>query len=96
MALHHLGRLDESETENRSVLAACTRRFGPEHATTLLSRGDLAAVLHAAGQLEEAESEAHAVLDIRTRILGPAHSDTEHIRSLLTLIQDDFKRRNPR
>jgi hypothetical protein len=88
-----VGDLAEAAAENRLVLDACTRDFGPEHVNTLYSRGNLARVLYSSGQIEEAETEARAVLEIRTRLLEPNHPDTLYIRSYLDRIEDALNRR---
>jgi tetratricopeptide (TPR) repeat protein len=62
--LRDLGRLEEAETEHRTVLEISQRVLGAKHPTTLISRDNLATVLRDLGRLEEAETEHRAEFEI--------------------------------
>ena len=65
------------------VLADRERILGPNHASTLASRSNLASVYRAAGRLAEAITLYEQVLADRERILGPNHASTLASRSNL-------------
>ncbi len=66
--------------------------IGPDHPSTLASRGNLALVLDGLGRFEEAGTEQRAVLETSTRVLGPDHPDTLTSRSNLALVLQDLGR----
>ena len=50
--------------------------LGPEHANTLLSRGNLARTYSDQERWNEAEDLELQVIDISKKLLGPEHPDT--------------------
>jgi tetratricopeptide (TPR) repeat protein len=92
--LQDLGRLDEAEAEDRTVLAERELLLGPDHPDTLASRGNLALVLRDLGRLREARAEIRAVLAARRRVQGTDHPDTLASRGNLALVLRDVGRLN--
>ena len=62
------------------------RTDGPDAATTLAGRNDLAVALHALGKLPDAEAEYLAILARRTATLGAEHPDTLTSRNNLAVV----------
>ena len=85
---YNQGRYALAEHAWRQAWQAQARNpdLGPEHASTLASRGNLANVLRALGRLKEAEAEHRAVLDIHAGGLGPDHPATLASRDNLALV----------
>jgi tetratricopeptide (TPR) repeat protein len=92
LVLQDLGRLDEAEVEDRTVLAERELLVGPDHPDTLASRGNLALVLRDLGRLKEARAEIRAVLAARRRVQGTDHPDTLASRGNLALVLRDLGR----
>jgi hypothetical protein len=90
VVLFGLGRLDEAETEIRTVLAARSGSLPRDDPAVLGSRAALAAILHARGNLREAETVGLAVLDACTRAMGPEHWGTLAVRHNLALVRHDL------
>jgi hypothetical protein len=65
---------------------------GPEGATTLASRGNLAVALHALGKLPDPEAEYRAILAGQTVALGDEHPDTLTSRNnLATVLHEQLR-----
>jgi tetratricopeptide (TPR) repeat protein len=94
LVLHDLGRLEEAEAEDRTVVAARQLVLGDDNPDTLASRGNLALVLRDMGRLNEAKAEIRAVVAARRRLLGPDHPDSLASRSNLALVLHDLGRLN--
>ncbi len=67
----------------QSLLRACTRVLGPEHAQTLDIRDCLAAACEAAGQLNDATELTGVSVAERERLQGSGHPDTVATRAAL-------------
>ncbi len=94
LVLHDLGRLEEAEAEDQTVVAARQLVLGDDHPDTLASRGNLALVLRDMGRLTEAKAEIRAVVAARRRLLGPDHPDSLASRNNLALVLHDLGRLN--
>jgi tetratricopeptide (TPR) repeat protein len=68
------------------------KSLGPDHADTLTSWGNLAAVLRSLGRLNQAEAEHRAVLRARISVLGPDDPATLATRTNLALVLHDLGR----
>ncbi len=86
LVLHALGKLEESEAENRAVLETRLRVLGTEHPSTLDSRSNRADDMRVLGRLEESEAENRAVLETRLRVLGAEHPSTLDSRTNLAAV----------
>lgn len=76
MALKDLGRLTESESQMREVLALRTAKFGNEHPQTLVAMDSLAGIIQKQGRDSEAVTMLREALKARQRVLGPDHIST--------------------
>ena len=75
------GELGEAEKLYMSVLAKQTKLLGAEHASTLLTEGNLAELLMQEGLLEEAKATMERVLESQTKLLGPNDYYTQYTAS---------------
>jgi eukaryotic-like serine/threonine-protein kinase len=80
------GRPELAEAGFRAAYTELSRTDGPDAATTLSSRSDLAVTLHAMRRLPDAEAEYRAILAARTAALGAAHRDTLSSRNNLAVV----------
>lgn len=69
-------RYSEAETLLRDTLAAKLKTLGPDHRSTLVTKGNLAETLGDEGKNAEAEQLIRETLESERRALGPDHSDT--------------------
>ena len=66
------------------TLADCERVLGPDHPSTLTSRGNLAHAYHAARRLSDAVAMSERALADCERVLGPDHPLTRTMRQNLS------------
>lgn len=74
--LHRLGRFQEAEAEQRTVLDERTATLGADHPDTMLSRRLLAWTLVESGQLEAAEREERRGIETGAHVTGLEHPET--------------------
>ncbi|MEM8739558.1 MAG: tetratricopeptide repeat protein [Planctomycetota bacterium] len=68
-----------------AILPVAEQTRGPEHPTTMLTKGALAVALNLHGRFDDAESLAQGVLQFRRRALGPEHPRTLAARNTLAV-----------
>ena len=82
-----LGRLEDAEAEQRTVLDTCTRVFSPERPDALTSKGSPTLVLHSPDHLDEALL-LHSTMYERFRAaLGQNHPSTLTALSNLAVVE---------
>jgi tetratricopeptide (TPR) repeat protein len=88
--LNLLGEMYRRENKLRQALACFEesmvlrqRAMGEDHADTLISKSNLAAVLRQQGQVDEAQFLEECVVESRERLLGAEHLDTLAARANL-------------
>ncbi|HEX9543008.1 MAG TPA: tetratricopeptide repeat protein, partial [Streptosporangiaceae bacterium] len=65
------------------TLVGCERVLGPDHPSTLMSRGNLAHAYHAALRLADAIAVLERTVADCERVLGPDHPMTQTMRESL-------------
>ncbi|WP_158842479.1 tetratricopeptide repeat protein [Saccharothrix deserti] len=81
-----MGMWREAERLYQEALDTQTLLLGPEHATTLTTRGNLALALRNRVALAAAEAECRKMLAIRERVLGIEHKSTLTTRNNLAAV----------
>jgi MinD-like ATPase involved in chromosome partitioning or flagellar assembly len=88
--LNLLGEMYRRENKLRQALACFEesmvlrqRAMGEDHADTLISKSNLAAVLRQQGQVDEAQFLEECIVESRERLLGAEHLDTLAARANL-------------
>jgi len=85
-------RPELAEAGFRTAYTQLSATVGPNAATTLSSRSDLAVTLHAMHRLPDAEAEYRAILTARATALGAAHPDTQSSRNNLAVVLHEQRR----
>jgi non-specific serine/threonine protein kinase/serine/threonine-protein kinase len=84
-----LGLHPEAEKQLERALDLRRRVLGPEHADTLKSMTNLAAVDERQAKYAQAEALDIQILEIKRRVLGPEHPDTLASMNNLAVVFDD-------